>query len=109
MNFRALDPGDSRAGMSAVSTKDRQVWAEFYDPTVTSIREHALEQEFHRLWDGSRVGLNANQADAADQILEKEMRGADRPGVGPIIGPIRSFQRTSRTKASRTSGVGHQL
>lgn len=75
MNFRALDPRDNRAGMSGVSTKDRQVWAEFYDLTTASIREDALEQEFHRLWDGSRIGLNANQSQAVEQILEREMRG----------------------------------
>jgi len=75
MNFRALDPRDSRAGMSAVSMKDRQVWAEFYDPTTAAIRDEALEKEFHRLWDGGKVGGKADLAQAADQLLEREIKG----------------------------------
>lgn len=42
MNFRAIDPRDSRAGMSGAGSTDRKVWDEFFDPAVGEVRVDAL-------------------------------------------------------------------
>jgi hypothetical protein len=44
MNFRGIDPRDSRKGFPAGAEIDRQVWAEFYDEKSGSLRREALEQ-----------------------------------------------------------------
>lgn len=46
LNFRALDPRDERAGLSASGENDKLVWAEFFDEDSQSIRESDLELAF---------------------------------------------------------------
>jgi hypothetical protein len=50
MNFRALDPRDSREGLAAGGQVDRAVWAEFFDDAKQELRGAALNLEFERLW-----------------------------------------------------------
>lgn len=50
MNFRAIDPRDSRKGLSGGGASDRAVWQEFYDGVAGAIRADVLESEFRRLW-----------------------------------------------------------
>jgi hypothetical protein len=50
MNFRALDPRDSRAGLSAGGATDERVWSEFFDRATGQLDHSAIEQEFTRLW-----------------------------------------------------------
>lgn len=50
MNFRSIDPRDSRAGMDGASNVDRSVWAEFFDERSQTINQNAVGDEFQRLW-----------------------------------------------------------
>jgi predicted RNA-binding protein with PUA-like domain len=50
MNFRHIDPRDSRAGLPNINQLDREVWAEFYDSSARRLNAHALDTEFKRLW-----------------------------------------------------------
>jgi hypothetical protein len=50
MNFRSIDPRDTRAGLPASGATDERVWNEFFDPAANQLREADLEQEFNRLW-----------------------------------------------------------
>ena len=50
MNFRAIDPRDTRAGLVAGSQIDRSVWEEFYDPETKTLRSADLERSFEQLW-----------------------------------------------------------
>jgi hypothetical protein len=50
MNFRHIDPRDSRAGLPNINQLDREVWAEFYDPESERLDAAALDSEFLRLW-----------------------------------------------------------
>jgi hypothetical protein len=50
MNFRALDPRDTRRGLQAASGMDRVVWAEMYDSASQTIRSEQLAREFEMLW-----------------------------------------------------------
>lgn len=50
MNFRAIDPGDERAGLPAVSMMDRSVWKQFFDGKTGKLRSSALHDEYRRLW-----------------------------------------------------------
>ncbi len=50
MNFRHIDPQDSRAGLTNINQMDQEVWAEFYDPTSESLNVTALDDEFNLIW-----------------------------------------------------------
>jgi hypothetical protein len=52
MNFRSLDPRDSREGFKGASTMDRTVWEKFFDPESGSIHKEALDNEYVRIWAG---------------------------------------------------------
>lgn len=51
MNFRHIDPRDSRVGLPNINHLDREVWAEFYDEGTKQINAKALDTEFNRLWE----------------------------------------------------------
>lgn len=75
MNFRAIDPRETRAGMSGGGAIDRQVWAEFFDSGLGDLRSNALEREFERLWGDSGAARSGADARARDKPIEEE---ADR-------------------------------
>jgi hypothetical protein len=50
MNFRAIDPRDTRKGLVAGDEVDRSVWDRFYDRDAQRVRTDELEAEFKRLW-----------------------------------------------------------
>lgn len=49
MNFRAIDPTDTRTGLAASSEMDDRVWSKFYEPGK-GLRAAALDEEFESLW-----------------------------------------------------------
>lgn len=57
LNFRALDPNDERAGLSATSLMDRKVWSQFYDPSAAQLRGAHIEAEYERLWPSEELPL----------------------------------------------------
>jgi hypothetical protein len=75
MNFRSIDPRDTRAGLPASAATDERVWNEFFDPAANQLREADLEQEFNRLW-MSTAGYSepALDAEAVQQRAETEAR-----------------------------------
>jgi hypothetical protein len=50
MNFRSIDPRDSRAGMSGGGEIDKAVWAEFFNAETLELRTAAVYAEYERLW-----------------------------------------------------------
>ena len=76
MNFRSIDPRDTRAGLSASGATDQRVWNEFFNPAANQLREADLEQEFNRLWMSSagyepaRCRTAQERAEAAARKLE---------------------------------------
>lgn len=50
LNFRSIDPTDSRTGMTGAGTMTKSVWAEFFLPAEGRLDARALEAEFRRLW-----------------------------------------------------------
>jgi hypothetical protein len=50
MNFRNIDPRDSRTGMSGGSETDKAVWAEFFNTETLELRTAAVYAEYERLW-----------------------------------------------------------
>jgi hypothetical protein len=63
MNFRSIDPRDTRAGLSASGATDERVWNEFFDPATNQLREADLGQEFDRQW-MSNAGYSEQALDA---------------------------------------------
>ena len=61
MNFRAIDPKDPRAGLSAASVVDRQVWDQFYNSATQDLDSEAIASEFARLWPSDKC-LEAESA-----------------------------------------------
>jgi 5-methylcytosine-specific restriction endonuclease McrA len=76
MNFRSIDPRDSRAGLPASGATDERVWNEFFDPATNQLGEADLEQEFNRLW-MSTAG-NSEPALDAEAVQERAEAAARR-------------------------------
>ncbi len=75
MNFRAIDPRDTRTGLSGGGASDRAVWEEFYDASGGEIRGAALDVEFDRLWpEGWQPGTTprGDLEKAAEDLEAKE-------------------------------------
>jgi hypothetical protein len=56
MNFRSLDPRDTRDGLSGSSAVDKRVWARFYDAPTSTFDADGVENEFLRLWSRPELG-----------------------------------------------------
>ena len=76
MNFRSIDPTDSRVGFAASAITDQRVWNEFFDPAANQLRKSDLEQEFNRLWT-STAGSSEPALDA-EAAQERTEAAADR-------------------------------
>ena len=50
LNFRALDPRDERAGLSASGENDKLVWAEFFDEEKQTLKKEELNKAFKALF-----------------------------------------------------------
>ena len=68
MNFRSIDPRDTRVGLPASGATDQRVWNEFFDQAANQLREADLEQEFNRLW----MSTAANSEPALDAEAARE-------------------------------------
>jgi 5-methylcytosine-specific restriction endonuclease McrA len=75
MNFRSIDPRDTRAGLSASGATDQRVWNEFFNPAANQLREADLEQEFNRLWMSS-AGYSEPALDA--EAMQERAEAAAR-------------------------------
>jgi hypothetical protein len=63
MNFRSLDPRAAGEGMSGGSETDREVWRDFFDPDLSTLRADTLREEFDRVW-GAAARKHSAQPDA---------------------------------------------
>lgn len=92
MNFRAIDPRDSRDGMDGASNVDRSVWAEFFDERAQTIDQNAVSDEFQRLWpqywlettrelQEERLEQAVEEAKADLDVLEARIRASRRPSM----------------------------
>ena len=81
MNFRSIDPRDTRAGLSASGATDERVWNEFFDPAANQLREADLEQEFNRLWMStaghSEPALDAEAAQERAEAAARRLEGQE--------------------------------
>jgi hypothetical protein len=50
MNFRHVDPRDTRKGFSGGGDGDDVVWRRFFDTATQTIRANELREEYQRLW-----------------------------------------------------------
>ena len=50
MNFRAIDPTDSRAGFSGGSSVDKEVWAAYFDQGTQRLSMSKLDSDYAGLW-----------------------------------------------------------
>jgi predicted RNA-binding protein with PUA-like domain len=50
MNFRHIDPRDTRKGLSSVSEMDREIWADFYNHLSKQLDMEKLDNEFRLIW-----------------------------------------------------------
>jgi hypothetical protein len=107
MNFRHLDPRDSRAGMSGGSDVDVSVWNEFFDKASGELRLVELESEFTRLWgyDGAAGGADAR---SEAQTLEAEARALEQNGLSGLISRY-SKEVDGRRKRPRASAASVRI
>ena len=65
MNFRAIDPTDSRSGLQAGGRIDKVVWEQFFDHKKRQIRLDRLDAEYSKLW-GRKAVPDVNPPSYAD-------------------------------------------
>ena len=104
MNYRALDPRDSRAGMSGASAMDRKVWAKFYDENVSAVRLKSLEAEYHSLWTGSVADRPPDAENAPAQEFEREVIKLTRLSLDELAArlDVAEANLTSAVSVTRT-------
>ena len=99
MNFRAIDPRDSRAGMDGASNVDRSVWAEFFDEANQTIDHKALGDEFRRLW--PMYWLEPTR-ELQDERLERAVEEA-KADLDSLEARIRSGQNLGKPRSGTTT------
>jgi hypothetical protein len=75
LNFRNLDPIDSRKGWSGTSLRDREVWARFYDQASGGLRADHVDSEYARLWPEDPLPLLPSQPSVDKSALPLEALG----------------------------------
>jgi hypothetical protein len=65
MNFRSIDPRDSRAGLSGAGDTDRAVWSRFFDEKANALDLAKLDAEYARLWGSRRSPPSLEESDEA--------------------------------------------
>jgi 5-methylcytosine-specific restriction protein A len=68
MNFRSIDPSDSRKGFSSTNHIDHQAWSDFFIPETKMLDSMALDKAYHKYW-GNSLG------DHASTLLDNEPSG----------------------------------
>ena len=86
MNFRSIDPRDTRVGLPASGATDQRVWNEFFDQAANQLREADLEQEFNRLWMSSAANSEpALDAEAARERAEAAARRLEDQDLDDLL------------------------
>lgn len=67
MNFRAIDPRDSRAGLKSSADADKSVWQEFYDNGSGQLDVVRLDSEFNRIWRSDLLKPSDNETDYQEE------------------------------------------
>jgi hypothetical protein len=70
MNYRHLDPRDTRAGLSGGGDMDGQVWRKFYAKGVILLDD--LNREYERLWAIAPTSLPVEETGAANDLVKRE-------------------------------------
>jgi hypothetical protein len=83
MNFRAIDPRDTRAGLAAGSQTDRSVWEEFYDSEKKTLHSVDLGSAFEQLWPETSGGASLDGISLKDALST----ASGRRGQGLISDP----------------------
>jgi len=69
MNFRSIDPRDTRKGLPGAGTTDRAVWHEFFDEAQQSLNDEGVRGEFDRIWGTDSLDVAET---AIEDAAEKE-------------------------------------
>jgi hypothetical protein len=104
MNFRHLDPRDTREGLSGGGEMDRRVWSAFYDAAAGEIRVNDLDAEFKRLWPDEGQGDAMDEARARAASFEQtvvHLATLSLPDLLARYGSVSS--KNGRKPASRRS------
>ena len=82
MNFRHLDPRDTRDGLSGGGETDRKVWAMFFDAGAQQLDVARLDAEYTRLWgpNGEAASIEPESTDEAPSSAPPAVRRARGQG-----------------------------
>lgn len=107
MNFRSIDPRDSRSGMSGAGATDRVVWDEFYDVDERRLRAQDLEDEFERLWGKASAGDEPRpDARAIDAAI---LREAVSLAGSPLSDLMAAYERQQALIKSRAKPMARSV
>ncbi|WP_081056631.1 EVE domain-containing protein [Burkholderia vietnamiensis] len=113
MNFRSIDPRDTRKGMSGASAIDRVVWDEFFDKSKMSLNDKAVRAEFDRIWglEPLDVAETAIEDTVERESLSGEVEKLLNRSLDELLAAYSRQQKTSkpgvtnkpRTRTGRTT------
>lgn len=94
MNFRAIDPNDTRAGLSGASSMDKEVWRKFFDAVTGRININELDEEFDRLWASDTVAIIKKVDAVAEAVsFEREIQKLTKLTLEQLFGRLNATGR----------------
>ena len=88
MNYRHIDPRDTREGLSGAGEIDKRLWSEFYDVDSKNLKVKILEEEFERTW-GSLDKCNDEDTEVSgEEIKLRSKENPPKDGQGRLADPI---------------------
>ncbi len=59
MNYRSIDPSDTRTGLDAINQLDQAVWDTYYDVSESTLRSELLREDYEQRWGSVSVPTDA--------------------------------------------------
>lgn len=104
MNYRSLDPQDSRNGMSGAGEVDRLVWADYFDAEKKELRIEEIQKDFYREWEDSikKHGIPYNFT-----VFNVEQNNSDTENIFTVENAKRVLAAIEISEGQKKMLVGH--
>ena len=105
MNFRHLDPRDSREGLPGASNTDRSVWDSFFESETTTLKGEEIEAEFDRLWGESESESPIDEAIAQEASFDLAVNDLLPLSLEELLRRFQATRTKTKPKAVATTGM----
>jgi len=102
MNFRSIDPRDTRKGMSGAGMTDRAVWQEFFHEAQQLLDDEAVRAEFDRVWrtESLDVAETATEDTAERETFSGEVEKLLDRSLEDLLAAYNKQQNTAKPDVS---------